>query len=315
MPRVLVVGDIATDILAIHSGPIAVGSDTAARISLGGGGSAANTAAWFAWAGVPVGLVAVIGTDAAGDQRVAELSASGVDCAQVRRSEAATTGSIIVLSDGSERSFLSDRGANLLLVPSDVDSALATAPDAVHLHLSGYALLDARSRPAGHHALAAATARGLTTSVDVASAAPIRQLGGAAFLDWVRGAGLLLANVDEARALLAEPGAAGEPGGVAAELARRLAGFAARAVVKLGASGAVWAEGDAVVTVASPRPVSVVDPTGAGDAFAAGLLAAWLTGGDPRACLEAGSTFGARAVGIAGGRPDEPIRPTGRPHR
>ena len=46
---VLVVGDIVTDILAVHSGPIAIGSDTpAADHASTGGGSAANTAAWLA---------------------------------------------------------------------------------------------------------------------------------------------------------------------------------------------------------------------------------------------------------------------------
>jgi sugar/nucleoside kinase (ribokinase family) len=47
----------------------------------------------------------------------------------------------------------------------------------------------------------------------------------------------------------------------------------------------------------------VVDPTGAGDAFAAGVLVSWLAGRDAQACLVAGATLGARAVGILGGRP------------
>jgi ribokinase len=49
--------------------------------------------------------------------------------------------------------------------------------------------------------------------------------------------------------------------------------------------------------------VPMVDPTGAGDAFAAGLLQAWCSGADPEAALEAGAALGSAAVGRIGGRP------------
>jgi len=140
-------GDIATDILAVHSGPIAVGSDTAATISRTGGGSAANTATWLVHAGVDAELVGVVGRDAAGAELLAELVRAGVGVRAVRRSGQARTGSVIVLAHSDERSFLCDRGANLLLKPSDVDIALAGPVG--HLHLSGYTLFDANSRAAG----------------------------------------------------------------------------------------------------------------------------------------------------------------------
>ena len=144
-PRVLVVGDIVTDILAVYSGLVAVGSDTTADISITGGGSAANTAAWLASLGCPVGLVGMAGTDRAGDERLTELTAAGVDCAAVRQTPNAPTGSVIVLANSAERSMFCDRGANLLLSPSDVDAALASAGG--HVHVSGYTLLDDRVAP------------------------------------------------------------------------------------------------------------------------------------------------------------------------
>lgn len=293
MTRVLVIGDIITDILAVHDGPIAVGSDTPTTISVSGGGSAANTAAWLAALGVPASLVGVVGGDPAGTARVAELESSGVDCSYVRRAPTATTGAIIVLSQAAERSFLCDRGANRLLAASDVEAALG--PGAAHLHLSGYTLLDASSRPAGLSALAAGVP---TTSVDAASAAPLAQVGGAVFLDWIQGVDILFANLDEARAMLCAADSVPPR-----ELAVTLTNIARGVVVKLGRLGAVWASPAGTVSVPAATPIAMVDPTGAGDAFAAGFLRTWLAGGDPESALEDGAKQGARAVATLGGRP------------
>ncbi|ROT32885.1 carbohydrate kinase family protein [Micromonospora sp. HM5-17] len=301
-PRILVVGDIVTDVVAVLADRLAPGSDTPAGIRFAGGGQAANTAAWLAWRGHPVTLVGVVGTDDAGDARVAELTRAGVQCA-VRRCPDAPTGTVIVLADDGERTMITERGANLRLTPDDIGRALAAAPDAGHLHLSAYPLLDAGSRTAGLAALAAARDRGLTTSVDAASAEPLRRLGPAAFLDWVREVDLLLANADEA-AVLAGPG---KP----ATQARRLAEVARNVVVKNGAAGSVWAERDGVLVESAARRVPVRDVTGAGDAFAAGLLSAWVTGRGPAEALRWAAELGAAAVAVVGARPD-PGNPDGR---
>ncbi|MEV6524074.1 PfkB family carbohydrate kinase [Longispora sp. NPDC051575] len=301
---VVVVGDLVTDVLASLGGPLTTGSDTAAAIRETGGGSAANTACWLG-ALTDTTLVAVVGDDAAGRARVSELTCGNA----VRFASAAPTGTVIVLSTPDERSMVTDRGANALLTAADIDAAL---PGARHLHLSGYVLFDPRTAAAGRHALARARELGATTSVDAGSAGPLRLLGPDRFLDWVRGTDVLLANLDEAYTLVGTtPGPASEvqPRELAEfaarpgpdELAQRLAGYATHAVVKLGADGAVWA-GPGVVRVPG-EPVTAVDPTGAGDAFAAGLLAAWLAGGTPVEALAAGAALGARAVTVVGARP------------
>ncbi|MBG6067200.1 carbohydrate kinase family protein [Micromonospora ureilytica] len=292
--RMVVVGDVITDVVAVLSGPLAAGSDTGAAISLGGGGQAANTAAWVAAQRVDVTLVAAVGDDDAGRDRVAELERAGVDCA-IERVEGAPTGTVIVLAADDERTMVSQRGANLRLSAAHVERALAAAPDAGHLHLSAYTLLDAESRGAGLRALAAARERGLTISVDAASAAPLRRVGAAAFLSWVRDIDLLLVNADEATVLAGglDPAAQG----------RALSATARRVVVKGGAVGAVWVDRTTPVCVAPARRVAVVDVTGAGDAFAAGLLTAWLAGATPTAALSRATDLGALAVSTAGARP------------
>ena len=290
---IVVVGDLVTDVLVAHHGPIEPGSDTDAAITVGGGGQAANTAAWLAHSGRPVTLIAAVGDDPAGRERVAELTASGVRCA-VRAHAGAVTGSIVVLAGPEERTMITDRGAALLLDPADARAAIVSS-GAGHLHLSGYPLLHEGSRAAGLEALAVAREHGLTTSVDAASAAPLRSVGAEQFLTFVRGCDLLLCNADEAD-VLAGPGPA-------AAQASRLASHVRNVVVKQGAEGAVWASEDRVVATVSPERVPMKDPTGAGDAFAAGLVAAWCADESPEAALRAGAALGAKAVSLIGARP------------
>ncbi|WP_433084579.1 carbohydrate kinase family protein [Dactylosporangium sp. CA-052675] len=285
---VLVIGDVVTDILTVHEGPLAIGSDTVAAVRIAGGGSAANTAVWLAAAGCPVAFAGVAGLDEPGDARVAELDEAGVTTS-VRRVPGVATGTVVVLTSDAERTMFTDRGANRLLERADVERALAL-PGLRHLHLSAYVLFDADCAPAGRFALAEARRRGLTTSLDAASAAPLRERGGAGFLAAVPRPNLLFANRDEAGVLGSD-----EP----ADLLAHADGV----VVKSGAAGAAWADADGTVRAPGRRLVDVVDPTGAGDAFAAGFLTAWLAGQGPRAALEAGNELGARAVTRLGARP------------
>lgn len=289
---ILVVGDLVTDVLVEHAGEIQVGSDTDAVIRVAGGGQAANTAAWLAHTGQEVTLVAAAGDDQAGRDRVAELEAAGVRCA-VEILPGVATGSVVVLTGATERTMITDRGASLRIGAAHVTAAVARAGRGQHLHLSGYPLLHAGSRPAGLAALAAAADQGLRVSVDAASAAPLRAAAG--FLDWVRGTDLLLCNADEAD-VLAGPG---EP----AEQAGRLTAHVRHVVLKRGAAGALWASADGGLWSVPGETVPVKDPTGAGDAFAAGLISAWSRGAGPEEALRAGTRLGATAVTGLGARP------------
>ncbi|WP_428966929.1 carbohydrate kinase family protein [Micromonospora fluostatini] len=298
----MVVGDVTTDVVAVLAAPLAFGSDTPGTIRTLPGGQGANTAAWLAWLGRRVTLVGAVGDDDAGRDRLRELTAAGVDCA-VRRCPGVPTGVVLVLSQARDRTMVSQRGANLCLDGDDVVDVLTTTTDAGHLHLSGYPLLDAPSRAGGLRALDEARRRGLTTSVDAASAHPLRGAGPERFLTWVAGVDVLLANADEAAVLTgtADPG----------EAVRHLTRIARHAVVKLGRDGALWCEVGGRLHHADAPTVPVVDSTGAGDAFAAGLLAAWVDGAPPLAAVRHGCALGSRAVTTVGGRPTPPVPGTG----
>ncbi len=285
----VVVGDLATDVVAVLSGEPAPGSDRPATIRSRGGGAGANVAVHLAALGVPVVLAGCVGDDAAGAALVAELTAAGVGLA-VRTVPGAASGTIVSLVEpGGQRSMLADRGANLDLRADDVPSP---GPGG-HLHLSGYTLLDARPRAAGLAGLAAARAAGCTVSLDPASTGPLRAYGVDRWLADTAGVDLLLPNADEARLLT---GCAD-----AVDAARALARRHAAVAVTLGADGALWASGGVLVHRPA-RPADVVDTTGAGDAFTAGLLSVWTAGGDPAAALHAGLERAAAVVGRPGAR-------------
>jgi len=117
--------------------------------------------------------------------------------------------------------------------------------------------------------------------------------GASRFLGLV-GRALLFANADEAAVLTG----LGDPATAAAALARHCG----EAIVKAGTRGAVWSDG--LDTCAVPAVTAqVVDSTGAGDAFAAGVLAARLGGSGIAACLAAGARTAALALAHVGARP------------
>jgi ribokinase len=273
-------GDLMVDVIARMAGALSRGSDTPAQVSVTGGGSGANVAAWAAWLGAAVAVVCRVGDDQRGRHAVEELRLAGVNVHADVDPERPTGTCIVLVEPEGERTMLPDAGAN--------DAPAALTVTGRHLHLVGYGLLRDAARPGALAAIERAQAAGMTVSVDPSSWALLRP-GAIPPVD------LLLPNEREAAALTGDR----DP----ERAARALAGRAAReVVVKLGADGALWTDGDDVIRVPA-QASTVVDTTGAGDAFAAGLLTARLDGVGPRAALVAGCRVAARAVAQVGARP------------
>jgi sugar/nucleoside kinase (ribokinase family) len=256
------------------------------------GGAGGNTAAWLAAAGVPVALVSRVGDDDAARAARRPLEAAGVVCRFVTDPALSTCVVVVVVEADGERTMLPDRGANAALVPDDLDlagavAALAPAPGRPHLHLSGFVLLDERSRPAGLAAIDQARALGWTVSVDPQAASHLERVGASTFLDWVRGVDLLLPNAPEADALGGDPA---------------LRGAAHAVAVSAGREGARWLESSHTWRVGAPS-VTGGDATGCGDAFDAGVIAAWTAGAAPQECLSRGVELGSAAAAREGARP------------
>lgn len=292
-PRILVIGDIMTDIVARLAGPIVIGSDTPARIVETQGGSGANQAAWLAWAGAEVTFAARVGAADLAAQAAA-LRAIGVTPALTGDPER-PTGRLIALVDANgERSFLTDRGANENLCADDLPETLLDG--AALLHISGYAFFAARPRNAALALMQAAKARAIPVSIDPCSTSFLHAVGPQNFLAWTSGAELCFPNLEEAETL----SGASDPD---AQLAVLMAHYPLL-VVKQGARGAhVFTEGGAKKISCALPLANVIDTTGAGDAFLGGFLAARLAGKNLEFCLAAGVKAGALAVRQVGGRP------------
>ena len=277
--------------MVVLAGSPAPGSDRPASITTRGGGAAANVAAHLARLGTTVELAGCVGDDPAAAGLAAELAAAGVRL-RLRTVPGVPTATIVSLveTDG-QRSFLADRGANLELAPDDVPPP---SPGG-HLYVSGYTLLDPRPRTAGLQALRSAVAAGCTVSIDPASTGPLATYGTDRWLADTAGATLVLPNAAEARLLTGC--------GNSSDAARALAERYPVVALKLGADGALWASGDLLVHRPA-HPTTVIDTTGAGDAFAAGLLSVWLRDpdGDPGAALDAGQALAAAVVRQPGAR-------------
>lgn len=172
---------------------------------------------------------------------------------------------------GGDRAFVTRRAGRAL--PE------GPPPAARHLHLGE--LTTALEHP---ETLAAARAAGMTVSLDCGwDEAALRR---AEVADIVAAVDLFLPNAAEAERLAAAGTA----------LAPRAA-----LVVKCGADGAWARHGSGTEARAPAERVPVVDTTGAGDAFNAGFLAAWLKGAPVERCLALGNAAGAVAVGRVGG--------------
>lgn len=296
--RVVVLGDVMTDVVARVDDPLALGSDTAAHVQTQQGGAGANVAAWLAHLGTPTAFVGRVGDDPFGREAVDVLRRAGVDTWVTVDPDRATGTVVVLVGADGERTMLPDAGANSALAARELP--LPQVRSAARVHVSGYTLLNPGSRDAGCAALEAARSAGRPTSVDVASAAPLEALGGKQFLRLTDGVDLVFCTLDEAQVLVGTR----DP---ATALARLTATYG-EVVLKLGADGACWAaEGSAPVSVPACRADGdLVDTTGAGDAFAAAYLAAVVAGADVRSALEAACRTAASVVTRVGARPVSP---------
>lgn len=267
-PRLIVAGNASVDLLL---GPVAPwprpGTETLVdQIEWRVGGALGNTALALSGMGVPARLVWDVGDDAMGTWLQVALAAAGDAPGTV---DAPTSVTVALTHPDGERTFVSHLGHLAVSTPDGLAAAVDEAVSGDVVFVGGSFLLP-RWRPALGETFARARARGLHTALDTgwppigwdaATRREIREV--LAHVD------LFLPNLEEARGLMNAPGSGAD------ELVAHLDGLAAgRCVIKLGAEGAAWRDGDRARRTAAPA-VAVADTVGAGDTFNAALLVGW----------------------------------------
>ena len=240
--EVLVIGDALLDVSVSPIQSVRPGADVPAAIRVGPGGQGANLAVRLARRGVRVGLVGGLGAGTAATLVRDALRAEGVELIAVPVSE---TGTVVIMVDTrGERTMLSQRS------PFAAGAARAMPPDPGWIIVSGYLLLEADA-----HELATAVAARSSRRVVLGCAMP----DAAAATDWVSAAAamrpdLLVLNQDEAEDIELGPVPTAGVVITSAHLASAtIAGVSAEA--------------------RAPAGEPAIDTSGAGDAFAAGLIA------------------------------------------
>jgi len=274
---VLVIGDVIDDIIVVPKGPIRANTDTDSSINQTLGGSASNIASWAASLGADVTFVGCVNSK--DEFRVTEQFASYKVKAILQLSEE-PTGSLIVLVEGENRSMLTDRGANKELDIKSLDYKFFTNFD--YVFISGYTFFG-RDVSEIKDLISEAQQGGAMVLIDPGSAGYIKDFGLEDFKNSVYSCDILLPNKEEFELL----------GSSLAQLT----------VVKNGGAVVeVYAEGINMQSYPVEK-VNAVDPTGAGDAFAGGLVAT-LANEEPLAkAIQVGIETAAKAVQTIGARP------------
>ena len=293
--EVVVAGEAIVDLLSAE--PAADLGDAAA-FRRHPGGSAFNLASNLGRLGVPTALVASVGTDGFGRLLAEAAGRTGIDARLRAVPDEPTSIATVTRTEGTP-DFALFRHADRQLAPDQLPDGLLRR--ARLFHTSGFALSLEPARTTLLDAATRAHRLGVTVSVDlnVAPRSAAERRGQRRTVEAVLALGpLVKASRDDAARLFGSDLGDGEA-------AAQLRALGARLVcLTRGAEGAlvVWGEGQAEVPAAAVPHVA--DATGAGDAFWAGFLAAWLAGQPPPACARAGGRLAALKLGTAGPLPD-----------
>jgi len=242
------------------------------------GGSASNTAVVLARLGFESAVMGAVGDDEAGRRALYSLGTAGVstDLVSVSETHPTAMNTVMVTPDG-ERTMIGARGANVYYTPS---SGWDEGVD--WLHVSGYALMAGPQQRSALDVIAAAQESSIPCSLDV----PVG-VG-----EHIRS--LLAGVVDDfhvvsgSRRALAELTDSADPLEV-------LAGGPTLVAITSGADPLLLMVGEKRISLTPPK-VDSIDVTGAGDAFAAGLIASGLSDLEPGPTAVLAAATGAAAT-------------------
>lgn len=286
MIDVVTVGETMAVVAPTSAEPLEGASD----FSLKTAGAESNVAQWLADWGHDAAWVSRVGDDPLGRRLLQNLAIHGVNTTYVAVDPEAPTG-VMFKNPGKDSTTVHyyRKNSAAALMGADLVDTLPWGKFRV-LHLSGITPALSSSCEAFVEGLFDRAIReGVPVSFDVNFRPGLWNAERAAgvLLSFARKASYTFVGLDEAQTLW--------PWMESAQDVRDLMGKAVTLIVKDGAVGGTEFDGD--VSTFSPAPVvQVVEPVGAGDAFAAGYLSAMIEGKEALERLERGHQFAGRAL-------------------
>jgi sugar/nucleoside kinase (ribokinase family) len=279
------------DVIVKMQGQMYLGSDTISQISTHGGGAAANTATWLASSGHKVFYVCRLGDDAAGRVIANEFDAWNIEYKPEFLKEHRTGIVVVLVDQNGERSMFPDRGANSGL--SELDLPELTRFSAVFL--SGYALFNPQSQAGVLRMINKMRKANLEIFFNPGSVGVMSNLGVDACRQRCKLMDLLVMNQAEAEFLTGNS----DIEGALNELSKDVE----TVVITTSSQGAIGKSRGQEIVNSPVLPITAIDSTGAGDAFAAGFIGRWIESKDLESSLRAGNTLASGCVTTIGARP------------
>jgi len=265
--------------------------ETRARISTQGGGAAANVASWLSYNKTNSYLVTRVGDDSAGRTVLAELDAFGVEHSNNIIPNTNTGVVVVIVGAEGERTMFPDSGANSGLGLSDLPDLSQFSA----VYLSAYSLINAESRSGVLEIIAEINRANLPIILDPATVGVLMEVGVKAANEWLSFIDAIILNEEESHFLTGSK----NPVDAAAQLLNQVK----TVVIKRGSNGALGQTQGGQLVQVEARKTTVVNTTGAGDAFAAGFISVWADNGPLIDALESGTNLAAKCVALVGARP------------
>lgn len=258
------------------------------------GGCPTNVCVGTRRLGLRTALLSAVGDDQVAEFVVDFLRREGIDTRFVACKPGRRTSAVILTIQPPDKfplTYYRENCADIFLSVDDV--AGAPVAESRVLFLSGTGLSREPSHTATVHAAEVARRTGTAVVVDLdyrPDQWPDVRTYGAAVRGLLRSTDLAIGTEEEVRA------AAGGLDDTTKAIAAIAGAGPRHLVVKRGERGATVFGADGSVAEAAPFPVTVMNVLGAGDAFASGLLYAWLQGWDLPRAARFGNATGAIIV-------------------
>ncbi len=264
------------------------------------GGSAGNTIAGAASLGAKCAYIGKVAHDAMGEIFARDLKKMGVTfTTPVLHDDPTHTGRCLInVTSEGQRTMATFLGAAALVGPADVDADLIKASQIVYLE--GYLFDTPSGREAFAKAAQVARAAGRKTAITLSDSFVVDRWRADLLAFIGRHIDLVFANEGELLSLFQTDDFF--------KAIKYLKQHVDLAFVTRGAEGSVVAKLDAVHTVEAIKGVQVVDTTGAGDQYAAGVLFGLTQNLHVETCAKLGHLAAGEVIAHYGPRPQVSLR-------